>query len=93
MKERLVVFDWLNRICSLRPFGIAGGVCSGAPVFSHCVMGVDTPPGSSGDRMTIDSSITRIIGSGLVSFYFPSGPPYSTSNLSRDRMSYTGWGR
>jgi len=47
VKERLVVFDWLNRIYSLRSFGIAGGVCSGTPVFSHCVMGVDTPLGST----------------------------------------------
>jgi len=33
------MFDWLNGICSLRSFGIAGGVCSGISVFSHCVMG------------------------------------------------------
>lgn len=64
-----MVLDWLNHmfIATFRNT-VAGGVCSGIPVFSHCVMGVDTPLGSGGDRMTIDSPITRIAGSGLVSF-------------------------
>jgi len=61
------MFDWLNGICSLRSFGIAGGVCSGISVFSHCVMGGRGYTGGGiGDWIAAGSPIVRT----LVFFWF-----------------------
>jgi len=92
VKERLVVLDWLNHmfIATFRNM-VAGGIRSGIPVFSHCVMGVDTPPGSGGYRMTITPPLLE--SQALVWFpfnYLLASKPPRTSNLSRDIMSYTG---